>query len=132
MAACLALLLAASSLGEIAHSWLVPHAICAEHGELVELPSGSEHAGPHHDDAELTPHEAGTSVSSEELASHEHCEILASAQRQVALPAASVVAIVPATASAALSLLEISATQASLPPLSVAPKTSPPVCGVLA
>lgn len=130
MAASLALLLTASSLGEIAHFLLVPHAICAEHGELVELSSGSEHASERHAEAEPPTYDTGPSASSEELASHDHCELLASGQRQLALPPASVVALVPATTSSSLALVEISAAQESLSPLSFAPKTSPPVCGV--
>ncbi len=131
VAACLALLLAASSLGQIAHFLLVPHAICAEHGALVELSVGSDHTGPHLAEVETAAHEAGASVWSRELASHDHCEMLASAQRQLALPAASVVALVPVATSSSLTLVEISAAQASLARLSVAPKTSPPVHGTV-
>ena len=132
MAACLALLLVASSLGQVAHFLLVPHAICAEHGELVELSPGADHGGQHLLQVEPAAHDAGPSVSPEELASHDHCEILASAQRQLALPAASVVALVPVVASSSLALVEPSAAQVSLSPLAVAPKTSPPACGAQA
>ena len=132
VAACLALLLTASSLGQIAHFLLVPHAICAEHGELVELSAGSEHAGPHHAEVAAADSDASPAVSSEEATSHDHCEILASQQRQLALPAANVVALLPAAASSTLALVESSAARHSLPTLSVAPKTSPPLRGVQA
>src|SRR5690349_15523621 len=44
LAACLAFLLVASSLGQIGHFLLVSHAICAEHGELLELSGSDPHA----------------------------------------------------------------------------------------
>jgi hypothetical protein len=125
LAACLALLLVASSLGQIGHFFLVSHTICAEHGELLEL-SGSAtppHAAHATNDEE---HRASPSASSEEAVSHDHCELLASNQRQLALPAASSIAVVPAGSSCALELSLAAPRHPSLPTLALAPKTSPP------
>jgi hypothetical protein len=131
LAAFVAVLLTASSLGQIAHFLLVPHAVCAEHGELVELSNGSDHAGPHH--AEAAPvFDDSTVMSPEGAASHDHCELLASGQEQLALPVAGVVALVPAAAASSLALIEPSVASPSLSTLLVAPKTSPPALGILA
>jgi hypothetical protein len=130
LAALVALLLAASSLGEIAHSLLVPHAICATHGELVELSAEANHASEHQAQPQAANHDAGPAASSEEAASHDHCEVLASAQRQLPLPFASVVALLPATASASLNVAGVTTARPPLAALSVAPKTSPPTRGV--
>jgi hypothetical protein len=125
LAACLALLLTASSLGQIAHFLVVPHAICAEHGELLELSGSAEHSRTDHaaDDGE---HRASPFASSEAGAGHDHCELLASGQRQLALPAAALVAVIPAASGCALELPPVTAQRLSLPTLALAPKTSPP------
>jgi hypothetical protein len=132
LAAFVAVLLTASSLGQIAHFLLVPHAVCADHGELLELSTESDHAGQHHAEAEPPADDEAAAVSPEDATSHDHCEVLASGQRQLALPAASVVALVPAAASSSLALVETSAISRPLATLSLAPKTSPPARGVLA
>ncbi len=120
LAAVLAGLLGLSSLGEIAHFLLVPHAICADHGELIEV---SGHAAQH---AEAPSPEPQVAPLSDEGAGHDHCDLLASQQRPLALPAIAPVAIVPASAG---TLIAIAGGQTSLwplPPLALAPKTSPP------
>lgn len=125
LAACLALLLVASSLSQIGHFFLVSHTICAEHGELLEL-SGSAaatHVAHATNDGERR---ASPFASSAEASGHDHCELLASHQRQLALPAASLVAMVPAASSCALELSPVALRHPSLPTLSLAPKTSPP------
>lgn len=132
MAALVALLLAASSLAQIAHFLLVPHAICEHHGELIELGSEPAHASEHRAQPERAGHGTSASVSSEEATSHDHCEVLASAQRQIVLPIANVIALVPAIASSSSELTATATTRRSLPTLSVAPKTSPPCRGAVA
>jgi hypothetical protein len=132
LAALVAILLTASSLGEIAHFWLVPHAVCTEHGELLELSTESDHSGEHRTEAAPVAGAEVAAVAPERAPSHDHCEILASEQRQLALPAASVVAFVPPAVSSSLFLVETCATSRSRSALSVAPKTSPPARGSLA
>jgi hypothetical protein len=122
LALLVATLLAASSLGQIAHLLVVQHTICAEHGELLELSSDGGHSAATQVEDEHSP----TSTSSEEATSHEHCEILASAQRQTPLPVAAVIGLVPAAAGAAREVLPVSSVRLMLPALVVAPKTSPP------
>src|SRR5688500_9504744 len=110
MAALVALLLAASSLAQIAHFLLVPHAICEHHGELIELSAEPAHASQHRAQPERAGHGTSAAVSSEEATSHDHCEVLASAQRQIVLPVANVVALVPAVASSSSELTTSTAT----------------------
>ena len=130
LAAFVAVLLTASSLGQIAHFWLVPHAVCTEHGELLELSADADHAGQPHAEMASAADEEAAAVSADDAGSHDHCEILARGQRQLALPAPSLVALVPAAASSSLALVEASATSRPLATLSVAPKTSPPARGI--
>jgi hypothetical protein len=121
LAACLALLLAGSSLGQIAHFLVVPHAICEEHGELVEV---SAHAG--HDAAAERHDDTPASAPSEEAPTHDHCELLASDQRHVAVPIAALIAVVPAAPSPLLALPLARPARVSRLTLALAPKTSPP------
>jgi hypothetical protein len=126
LATLVALLLTASSLGQAAHFLLVQHAICAEHGELLELAERSAHVAAAHE------HEAGNKVqarvSSAEAAGHDHCQILARSQKQPGLPPAPALTIVPAGAtSASCSIASATRAVTTLPRLAVAPKTSPPL-----
>jgi hypothetical protein len=125
LATLVALLLTASSLSQVAHFLLVPHAICAEHGELLELtesPARVIAARAHDGDTETQAKAAGT-----EAAEHDHCQIFARSQRQQVWPPAPAVAVAPAVASARSGCVPTDATgNAVLPRLLVAPKTSPP------
>ena len=124
LAALVALLLSASSLAQVAHFWLIPHAICAEHGELVELQAGEQaHAEPQgaaHDARASTPDEGADP-------GHDHCQLLARNQREHALPVAGQLELPPATSAPAqyrfVPSRDVAPGRALL---SLAPKTSPP------
>jgi hypothetical protein len=124
LAAVVASLLSLSSLGEIAHFLLVPHAICADHGELIEVSEGSQHAAAHADTVSSDPEVA---PASDEGSGHDHCELLASHQRQLALPAVAPVAVVPIATGMLIALVGGEASRRPLPALALAPKTSPPL-----
>lgn len=128
LAALVALLLSTSSLAQVAHFWLIPHAICAEHGELLELPEGAHAQAEHPSDDHHT--QASTSDEDGEL-SHDHCQQLARNQREHALPVATQLELAPAaSAPAELAFAPSREAEHGLALLSVAPKTSPPAaCG---
>lgn len=126
LAALVAILLSASALGQAAHFLLVPHAICAEHGELLELDEPRAHVDVGHEraaEAEQHPHAS----PSEGTLEHEHCQVLARGQREQALPNAPTAELLPAvmTRSAAIAV-QRAAPSAPLDALDLAPKTSPP------
>lgn len=118
-----ALLLATSSLAQVAHFLLVPHAFCAEHGELLELGPGRPVAAR----ATSTPaHEAQIrSVDAED--GHDHCELLGRNQREQLLPQAPAFDQPAPQASIQTVALPAATTPSSpLACLTLAPKTSPP------
>jgi hypothetical protein len=120
-----ALLLTASSLAQVAHFLLVPHAFCAEHGELLEL--GSESAGLSHADSGDS-HEASVVADGAED-SHDHCQLLARNQREQLLPPAPGFELPPAPEGTVGEPQPMAAV--ALPTgdcLASAPKTSPPRC----
>jgi hypothetical protein len=116
-------LLSLSSLSQIAHFVLVPHAICADHGELIEVSEGARHAAHGADAASV---ETRATPASDESSGHDHCELLASQQRQLALPAISPTAVVPVGAGTLIALDGGKTGRQALPALVLAPKTSPP------
>jgi hypothetical protein len=126
LATLVALLLTASSLGQVAHFLLVPHAICAQHGELLELQEQRAHlqAAQHPDESDKKLAHASTQ---EAASAHDHCQVLARGQREQSLPPAP-----PSTLHPLLfaEFITISAAQVgaakALTLLSQAPKTSPP------
>lgn len=125
LATWLSLLLTASALGQTAHFLLVPHTICAEHGELLELGETPAHAARATDEAATQ----GSSVSSapSAAAEHDHCQVLARGQRQQALPRAAAIAVLPAAPAVRLArLAERQVEPRPLAALALAPKTSPP------
>jgi hypothetical protein len=123
LAVLIAGLLSLSSLGEIAHFLLVPHAICADHGELIEVSEVGGHAAPHADAPSSAPQVA---PASGEGSGHDHCELLASHQRQLALPAVAPGAVVPVATGVLIALAGGETSRQPLPALALAPKTSPP------
>ncbi|HEY6080375.1 MAG TPA: hypothetical protein VIW29_16285 [Polyangiaceae bacterium] len=132
LAALAALLLAASSLGQVAHFLLVPHAICAEHGELLELHDGEHRAAEAGAEA-LTPDDATSprAAAPDAVESHDHCQLLARSQRELALPVATAFEAPLAPSVCAPSLLHAAAEPTGqLAALSLAPKTSPPVAAL--
>lgn len=120
----LALLLCGSSLSETAHFLLVQHAVCAEHGELIELHDRSAAAEALHDAAP----EHGTQASAPDLeGEHEHCQLLGRRQQELTLPEVAGVAVVPRAPESGRALLDApTAARAPVSALSLAPKTSPP------
>lgn len=124
LAALIALVLSASGLSQTAHFLLVPHTICSEHGELLELARGDEHAArPEHADDEKGQRAAERELSLE----HEHCQVLARGQREQALPKADSAELLPAAPVQTTAFGEARrAAPDQLPRLSLAPKTSPP------
>jgi hypothetical protein len=120
----LALVLCGGSLGEAAHFLLVQHAICAEHGELIEVHEGSHASEPSHD----TTLEHGTRASApEEAGEHEHCQLLGLRQQELTLPEVAVATAIPQPSASHAGLLDAPTTAlVSLSALSLAPKTSPP------
>lgn len=123
LAALVALVLSASAFGQAAHFLLVPHTICAEHGELLELGEGSEHAAQGRDGEDQGPQIAPPELSVE----HDHCQMLARGQREQALPKANRVELLPAAAAEqTTTFVAPGAVPVSLERLALAPKTSPP------
>jgi len=121
-ATAVALLLVASFVGRL-HEALVPHRICAEHGESIEV----ARAGSPPQQAPSGPKVVGSSKSRESL--HEHCDL-------VLLGRAKQVLVLPwMPTGLALSEQErewIASTgspEASVPLLLLAPKHSPPAIG---
>lgn len=123
VATLVALLLTLSSLGQVAHFLLVPHAICAEHGELLELSEQDSHAGAERADGSK---EARVSTAPTP-AEHDHCQVLARGQRELALPEPHALDVAQhAGAETTLVVAQQEAIFRALLPLSLAPKTSPP------
>jgi len=125
LASLVALLLTLSSLGQVAHFALVPHAICAEHGELVELSERASHVAASH--AEPASNDRTRAAAPEQLSEHDHCQVLARGQREQALPASPAPRVLPPTAAGVkLAAAPQTAGFQRVSALSLAPKTSPP------
>ncbi len=126
LATLVAVLVTLSSLSQTAHFLLVPHALCAEHGELLELGEGSAHlsasvSAPAKTDGAA---HADAAPSTDE---HEHCQVLARGQREQAQAAPQRLLVVPGTPTAASRILVSEhVVDRSQSALSLAPKTSPP------
>lgn len=124
LAALVALLLGVTSLGEATHFLVVPHAICAEHGELVELRQGASEAHEHDEtDAQKAPASAPASGDVE----HDHCDVVAQAQREQLLPPLPAFEVPGAgDASVSVAVALEPRVERPLDLLRLAPKTSPP------
>ena len=125
LAAFVAVLLTASSLGQSAHFLLVPHAICAEHGELLELTERHPHATGERAEAAAGADETRASEPAA-LVDHDHCQVLLRGQREQGLPEASAVAVSPPASAETAFLTALGRFARELSVLSLAPKTSPP------
>ena len=126
LAALVALLLMVSALGQTAHFLLVPHTICAEHGELLELGEGALHVARARERAVADEHRP-RAASTEAAASHDHCQVLARGQREQAIPKASPSDLVPAAAYVKSAVFfDRAAVVQTRSTLALAPKTSPP------
>lgn len=123
MATLVAALLSLSSLGQTAHFLLVPHAVCVEHGELLELSEADAHGAVHAESGS----DDEPAATSQPAAEHDHCQVLARGQREQAVPPAPSADLLPAAAAEArLLIARQDALLRTLPSLSFAPKTSPP------
>jgi hypothetical protein len=124
LATLVAVLVGLSSFGQFAHFLLVPHAICAEHGELLELNEQDEHAVSHVNASAEGSEHAATALVEE----HDHCQVLARGQREQAEPTPATFALSTCADSAEeLAIVGGAAVVSLVPALSLAPKTSPPV-----
>lgn len=126
LAALVALLLVGSSLGQVAHFLAVQHAVCIEHGELVELHPSDGHGAAEarsHDGHESEDEGSGAPRPGE----HDHCQLLAKQEREQAVAPRPAIGI--ATAQLELQPAPARAQDGALaqPLFSLAPKTSPPV-----
>lgn len=130
LAALFVCFLASSSLGEIAHFLLVPHAICTEHGELLELHEAGDRAaaGAHDDDTE---HGSGPDTGGESGREdgHDHCQLLARRDGEQATVAVPQLELILAAERPVSSLVQEPSVHpvGSLTLLLAAPKTSPPL-----
>ena len=124
LAACVALVLTAGALSQAAHFLLVPHVICAEHGELLEVDERAPHAAREH--AAATEDRPSASAP-EAVAEHEHCQVLLRGQRERALPEAPSAELASLTTGRRAPVFVASdGLRGSLQTLALAPKTSPP------
>jgi hypothetical protein len=124
LATLVALLLTLSALGQVAHFLLVPHAICSEHGELLELSERAAHTST--DQVEPGSEQDAHVVASDLAAEHDHCQVLSRGQREQALPTPPSFEVPSASLETAQVLARQDAIHRGLTPLSLAPKTSPP------
>jgi hypothetical protein len=117
----IALLLAASFGGKL-HEALVPHSICAEHGEPVELSAAvSSQTAPDSD-----AHTPRLVDSKSHATSHQHCELVLLGKTK-GLLAPSIVTVARAASTPRESVRWTSADhETSVPLLLLAPKHSPP------
>jgi hypothetical protein len=127
LAGLVAVLLGLSSLGQFAHFLLVPHAICPEHGELVELTDAEEHA-VHDGVAARSKADGGsvTAAASELSEDHDHCQVLSRGQREQLTPPPALQGLPHAASHEAPSSVDTGAAPRPLAALTLAPKTSPP------
>src|SRR5262249_15177194 len=120
----------ASSLGQMAHFVLVRHAICLEHGELIEA---SEHSHSTLERAEPSSDRSEAQLIGRDVETdHDHCQFLSSARRERALVPDPHPLILPALRSGMKPVVvEGSTCVVASVPLAVAPKTSPPLRALL-
>jgi len=113
----------ATQVGAFWHHATERHAICAEHGDVVELGHGGEDGRP----GVPVGRSPMLGSASDGDSEHAHCELLAHRRDEHALVAAvPTVAITPAAGHQKLSLIAEPA-QGSLAILRFAPKSSPPL-----
>jgi hypothetical protein len=115
-----------AQLTGFAHLALVPHSVCAEHGELIHSEHGSS-AVP--SPAPVAAGQALVSAAhqSEGAHSHDHCASVA-ARRERAVPARSITVTVCASAELqSFALVSGLGPTAVKPVFGYAPKCSPPV-----
>jgi hypothetical protein len=124
-AVAIALLLVGTFVGKF-HEAFVPHRICAEHGEIVEV-SGS--IAPRHQAAESSAHTPRISDSKSRETSHEHCGLAWFGRIQELLVDAQLAASLPPSQPQVSAPCEAACAHTSVPLLMLAPKQSPPAIG---
>ncbi len=120
----LALFAVGGQLFSVAHLLLVPHTVCAEHGELIHVEGVGSSAPSHEQDPTHSVYRPASGVDSADV--HDHCLASATRREKVTLPAVQS-ASVPAYGLAASHVRQ----EALAPPralgiLAFAPKSSPP------
>jgi hypothetical protein len=128
----LALFAVGGQLAGVVHLALVPHTVCAEHGELVHAEQGaSVHAGGADATSANAAHVATTAAyraghAAESADHHEHCFVSALRRQSSAVaPAQASPQLAPLAGCQATTLLT-AATAPAIPLLALAPKSSPP------
>jgi hypothetical protein len=104
------------------HTVLVPHEVCAEHGELVHVGHGGEKAKA---DAPPAPLGPAASQRADDEHSHDHCSLAARTGDDLAVAgggSAELAAVAPVAPVALAPSLDAPV----VPALSAAPKQSPP------
>ena len=123
-AAVAALLLAASPLTEALHTLLVPHTLCAEHGEVVHL---EDEAGPLAASSSSNDGVAFEASDAGQKAGHEHCPVVLDGLRRLAPQHAAGSLLLPAPIATGTCAVEsLSLPHANVELTLLAPKTSPP------
>jgi hypothetical protein len=124
-AAVAGLLLLASPLSESLHTVFVPHAICAEHGEVVHVQAAHEaFNGPRATDS--APSLGTDGVAPE--AGHEHCPVVAASSRRTAQRGNAEALLLPAAiANDEARIDRVVRPSTSIGLVLLAPKTSPPI-----
>jgi len=119
----LAALLVAGQLAALGHLGLVPHARCAEHGELVHAePSARKQAAQSNAQNSVAP-------SEDEALAHEHCDHLGRVRESFCVAAARCVVVHDIETTPSVLEPPSAGAQSGLrAPLTVAPKQSPPSC----
>ena len=104
------------------HELLVPHEVCAEHGQLVHVSLDEPVSPEHSPDGSV-----GISAMPGEQHSHEHCVLAArSGDDELAAPAAASGELVDAVPEASTVAAWSAATHGSDDVIALAPKQSPP------
>lgn len=120
-----ALLLLSSPLSEALHTVLVPHAICAEHGEVVHL-QGVRGAVSDPSATDANPRFESDGVAAE--SGHEHCPVVAASSRNSTARGNAEALLLPAVLDSECTRLDVAARpDSSLELVLLAPKTSPPL-----
>jgi hypothetical protein len=122
----LALLAAGGQFFNISHLLMVPHAICAEHGELVHVDTGprsTRHDAHAARDSASSAYRPGAIGSTDP---HDHCLISVFRKQTLAIHPAGSVLLPPRISPAVVSFENVIAPPRTVAILHLAPKSSPP------
>jgi hypothetical protein len=119
-------LIVVGGFAELAHEVLVRHAICAEHGELIELSGAVRTSSEAEVRSADTPRSSTVGAASDDQAGHEHCPVAFLAKGRTSLQ----LDVLPEACSEVGCVAGVVAPadreQGSVPLLLLAPKHSPP------